>query len=94
MQKNEKHKFTLKKGASIEANANIVCGNTLGNYCFTGAGAGVVDDVPDYSNIIGNAGRQKGWMSRHGQYKVSYHKSYSVVEFDQNFNIISIEKKP
>ena len=64
----EEFKTTLiKKGASIGANATIVCGNTLGSYCFIGAGAVVVKDVPDYAIIIGNPGRHKGWMSEHGQ---------------------------
>ena len=57
----------IKKGASIGANATIVCGNTLGKYCFIGAGSVVVKDVPDYAIIIGNPGKQNGWMSEHGQ---------------------------
>lgn len=57
----------IKKGASIGANATIVCGNTLGKYAFIGAGAVVTKDVPDYALIIGNPGRQKGWMSEYGQ---------------------------
>jgi UDP-2-acetamido-3-amino-2,3-dideoxy-glucuronate N-acetyltransferase len=43
-----------------------VCGVELGRYCFIGAGAVVVYDVPDYALVIGNPGRQVGWMSRHG----------------------------
>lgn len=64
----EEFKTTLiKKGASIGANATIICGNTLGSYCFVGAGAVVVKDVPDYAIVIGNPGRQKGWISEQGQ---------------------------
>ena len=57
----------IKKGASIGANATIVCGNTLGRFAFIGAGAVVTKDVPDYALIVGNPGRQKGWMSEYGQ---------------------------
>src|SRR5438105_3871905 len=56
----------VKKGASIGANATILCGNTIGRFAFIGAGAVVTKDVPDYALIIGNPGRQFGWMSEHG----------------------------
>jgi UDP-2-acetamido-3-amino-2,3-dideoxy-glucuronate N-acetyltransferase len=59
-------KTLIRRGATIGANATIVCGVTLGRYCFIGAGAVVTKDVPDYALILGNPGRQKGWMSRHG----------------------------
>ncbi len=57
----------IKKGASIGANATIVCGNTLGKFCFIGAAAVVTKDVPDYALIVGNPGKQIGWMSEHGE---------------------------
>ncbi len=57
---------TLKRGCSVGANATIVCGVTIGRYAFVGAGAVVTKDVPDYALVVGNPGRQKGWMSRHG----------------------------
>ena len=61
------YKTTLvKKGASIGANATIVCGNTIGAYAFIGAGAVVTKDVPDFALIVGNPGRQKGWVSEFG----------------------------
>lgn len=56
----------FKRGATVGANATIVCGITLGRYSFIGAGAVVIKDVPDYALILGNPGKQKGWMSRHG----------------------------
>jgi UDP-2-acetamido-3-amino-2,3-dideoxy-glucuronate N-acetyltransferase len=56
----------FRRGATVGANATIVCGITLGRYCFIGAGAVVTSDVPDYALILGNPGRQRGWMSRHG----------------------------
>lgn len=59
-------KTLIRRGATIGANATIVCGVTLGRYCFVGAGAVVTRDVPDYALVMGNPARQKGWMSRHG----------------------------
>jgi UDP-2-acetamido-3-amino-2,3-dideoxy-glucuronate N-acetyltransferase len=55
------------KGATIGANATIVCGNAIGAYAFIGAGAVVTKEVPDYALIVGNPARQIGWMSRYGQ---------------------------
>ena len=59
-------KTLIRRGATIGANATIVCGITLGRYCFIAAGAVVTKDVPDYAFMVGVPGRQKGWMSRHG----------------------------
>jgi UDP-2-acetamido-3-amino-2,3-dideoxy-glucuronate N-acetyltransferase len=56
----------VRRGATIGANATIVCGVTIGRYAFIGAGAVVVDDVPDYALMLGVPARQRGWMSRHG----------------------------
>jgi UDP-2-acetamido-3-amino-2,3-dideoxy-glucuronate N-acetyltransferase len=59
-------KTLVKKGASIGANATIVCGNNIGKYAFIGAGAVVTKEVPDYALVIGNPARQTGWMSEYG----------------------------
>ncbi len=59
-------KTIFHRGASVGANATIVCGIELGRYCFIGAGAVVVKDVPDYALMMGNPAKQRGWMSRHG----------------------------
>lgn len=56
----------IRRGATVGANATIVCGVTIGRYAFVGAGAVVCGDVPDYALVIGNPARQRGWMSRHG----------------------------
>jgi UDP-2-acetamido-3-amino-2,3-dideoxy-glucuronate N-acetyltransferase len=59
----DEYKRTLvRRGASIGANATIVCGVTLGRYCFIGAGTVVTRDVPDYALVTGNPGRVRGWM--------------------------------
>ncbi len=55
------------KGASIGANATIVCGNNIGRYAFIGAGAVVTKDVPDYALVVGNPAKQTGWMSAFGE---------------------------
>ncbi len=56
----------VKTGASIGANATIVCGHTIGRYAFVGAGAVVTRDVPDYALVMGNPARQQGWMCECG----------------------------
>jgi UDP-2-acetamido-3-amino-2,3-dideoxy-glucuronate N-acetyltransferase len=56
----------LRRGCSIGANATIVCGVTIGRYAFVGAGAVVVDDVADYTLVLGVPAKPAGWMSRHG----------------------------
>jgi len=56
----------VRRGATIGANATIVCGATIGRYAFIAAGAVVRGDVPDYALMIGVPARRRGWMSRHG----------------------------
>jgi UDP-2-acetamido-3-amino-2,3-dideoxy-glucuronate N-acetyltransferase len=63
----DQYKSTIvKKGASIGANATIVCGVTLGEFCFIGAGAVVTKDVKPFSLVVGNPSRHIGWMSEFG----------------------------
>jgi UDP-2-acetamido-3-amino-2,3-dideoxy-glucuronate N-acetyltransferase len=59
-------KTLVKRGASIGANATIVCGHSIGRFAFIGAGAVVTKDVADYALVVGNPARQKGWMSEYG----------------------------
>ena len=66
VRKGEYVKTLVGKGASIGANATIICGNTLGEFCFIGAGAVVTKDVPRYALVVGNPGKQVGWMSEYG----------------------------
>jgi UDP-2-acetamido-3-amino-2,3-dideoxy-glucuronate N-acetyltransferase len=56
----------IRRGASVGANATIVCGVEIGRYAFVAAGAVVTRNVPDYALIVGVPGRQRGWISRHG----------------------------
>lgn len=64
--KNEYMKTTVKRGASIGANATIVCGNDIGAFSFIGAGAVVVKEVLPYALVVGNPSRQLGWISEYG----------------------------
>ncbi|MBK7965613.1 MAG: N-acetyltransferase [Bacteroidetes bacterium] len=59
-------KTVVKKGASIGANATIVCGHDIGQYAFIGAGAVVTKNVPDYALVVGNPAKQMGWISEYG----------------------------
>ena len=59
-------KTHVGKGATIGANATIICGHSIGKYAFIGAGAVVTKDVPDYALVVGNPARQTGWISESG----------------------------
>ncbi len=74
IRKDQYAKTIVRKGASIGANATIVCGNVIGEYAFIGAGAVVTKSVKPYELIVGNPGRHVGWMSEYG------HR----LEFDHN----------
>lgn len=65
--KNEFRKTVVKKGASIGANATVVCGNTIGRYAFVGAGSVVTKDVPDYALVYGNPATICGYVCRCGE---------------------------
>ena len=64
--KHEYMQTLVRKGASIGANATIVCGNEIGEYAFIGAGAVVTKPVPSYALVVGNPAKQIGWMSEYG----------------------------
>lgn len=65
--KHEYKQTMVRKGASVGANATIVCGNEIGEYAFIGAGAVITKPVPAYALLVGNPARQMGWMSEYGQ---------------------------
>ncbi len=79
----EYSKTIVKKGASIGANATIVCGHDIGEYAFIGAGAVVTKTVPAYALVVGNPAKQIGWMSEYG------HR----LEFDDNGIAVCEESK-
>ena len=66
IRKDQYMKTIVKKGASIGANATIVCGHNIGEYAFIGAGAVVTKEVPAYALVVGNPARQMGWISEYG----------------------------
>ncbi len=66
IRKDQYTRTLVRKGATIGANATIVCGNEIGAYAFIGAGAVVIKDVMPYALVVGNPGRQVGWMSEYG----------------------------
>ncbi|MBN1116763.1 MAG: N-acetyltransferase [Bacteroidales bacterium] len=66
VRKDEYMQTVVKKGASIGANATIVCGHNIGSFAFVGAGAVITKEVPDYALVVGNPARQIGWVSEYG----------------------------
>lgn len=66
IRKHEYAKTIVKQGASIGANATIVCGHDIGEFAFIGAGAVVTKHVPPYALVVGNPAKQTGWMSEYG----------------------------
>ncbi len=73
-------KTIVKKGASIGANATIICGNDIGRFAFIGAGAIVTKEVPDYSIMVGNPAKNIGWMSEYGERLVFDNKGIAVCD--------------
>ncbi len=71
-------KTHVGKGATIGANATVVCGNDIGQYAFIGAGAVITKSVPPYALVVGNPARQIGWMSENG-YKLEFDKDSRAV---------------
>ena len=69
--KNEYASTLVRKGASIGANATVVCGNEIGEYALVGAGAVITKAVKPYALVVGNPARQTGWVSRNG-YKLTF----------------------
>ena len=66
IRKDEYQKTVVRRGASIGANATIICGHDLGEYCFIAAGAVVTREVPDYALMAGTPAKRIGWMSKAG----------------------------
>lgn len=71
-------KTHVGKGATIGANATVVCGNDIGKYAFVGAGAVITKEVPPYALVVGNPAKQVGWMSEYG-HKLTFDKDGKAV---------------
>ncbi len=85
-------KTLIRRGATIGANATIICGITLARYCFVGAGTVVTKDIPDYGLVLGNPGKLSGYMSRHG-HKLTFSKSGRATCPESNFVYEKAEEK-
>ena len=87
--KTEFLKTIVRKGASIGANATIVCGNNIGKFAFIGAGAVVVNEIPNYALVVGNPSRQIGWVSEYG-HKLEFIKGKAICkESKQEYKLIN-----
>jgi UDP-2-acetamido-3-amino-2,3-dideoxy-glucuronate N-acetyltransferase len=81
-------KTVVKKGASIGANATIVCGNDIGEFAFIGAGSVVTKEVPAYALVVGNPARQIGWMSAYGHRLTFNEQGYATCpESNENYHL-------
>jgi UDP-2-acetamido-3-amino-2,3-dideoxy-glucuronate N-acetyltransferase len=78
VRKHEYRQTLVRKGATIGANATIVCGNEIGPYAFIGAGSVVTKPVPAYALVAGNPARQNGWMSEQG-YPLDFNKEGKAI---------------
>ncbi len=86
--KGEYAKTHVGKGATIGANATIVCGHDIGKYAFIGAGAVVTKNIPDYALVIGNPARQTGWMSEYGhQLKFDNNNQATCAESGEKYEL-------
>ncbi len=73
-------KTVIRKGATIGANATIICGNDIGEYAFIAAGSVITKTVPSYALMMGNPARQTGWMSEHGSKLIFDEQGRAVCE--------------
>lgn len=83
---NRKNSFMqtlVKKGATIGANATIVCGNTIGKYAFIGAGSVVTKEVADFALVVGNPSKQIGWVSEYG-HRLTFNEQNSATCIESN----------
>ena len=86
--KNEYKPTLVQKGATIGANATIVCGITIGRFAFVGAGAVVTKNIPDFALVVGNPARKTGWMSEYG-HKLKFNSEGLAVcpESQEQYNL-------
>ena len=90
--RNQYEKTHVGKGATIGANATIICGNNIGKYAFIGAGAVVTKDIPDYALVVGNPAQHIGWMSEYG-HRLNFDNEGVAVcpETDQKYRLVNGE---
>jgi UDP-2-acetamido-3-amino-2,3-dideoxy-glucuronate N-acetyltransferase len=81
--KSEFKETRVHQGATVGANATIICGNNLGKYCLVGAGSVVTKSVPDYALVVGNPAKQIAWVSQKGE-RLSFIESEAVCPIDQS----------
>jgi UDP-2-acetamido-3-amino-2,3-dideoxy-glucuronate N-acetyltransferase len=94
VRKHEYRKTLVKKGASIGANATIICGNTIGEYALIGAGTVITKEVKPYALVVGNPGRQVGWVSEYGHQLEFDEKGIAVCpESQQTYRLENEEVK-
>ena len=88
--KDEYKKTIIRKGASIGANSTIICGNEIGKYALIGAGAVITKPVSDYALIVGNPGKQIGWVSEYGHRLIFDDNSFAYCpETKQKYQLIN-----
>jgi len=85
-------KTTVRRGASIGANATIVCGHDIGEFAFIGAGSVVTKHVPDYALVVGNPARQIGWMSEYG-HRLNFDENGTAICPESNEKYELVENK-
>ena len=92
VRKNEYRQTIVRKGASIGANATVVCGNEIGKYAMIGAGAVITKEVPAYALVYGNPARQNGWVSEYG-HKLNFgNEGFAVCpESGQKYQLLNNE---
>ncbi|MFM7386654.1 MAG: acyltransferase [Bacteroidota bacterium] len=84
----------VKEGASIGANATVICGNTIGRFALIGAGAVITKDVPDYALVVGNPAQQIGWVSEYGhRLNFDADQGATCMESGQKYTLIDHQVK-
>ena len=92
LRRDEYQTTRVGRGASIGANATIVCGNDIGEYAFVGAGAVVTKDVPAFALVVGNPSRKIGWVSEYG-HRLEFDEAGRAVCYESGANYVLLDDK-
>ena len=92
IRKDEYRTTIVRRGASIGANATIVCGNNIGSYAFIGAGSVITKEVPDYALMVGNPAKKIGWMSEFGERLIFDKNNIALCEHTNSIYILENNK--